>query len=118
MRIGVHSGNLFAGVIGEAKLQFDIWGKKANPLHENPLVAQISQILLGLDVTIANVLESTGVAGFVHISEATLNNLSKQRYVIEDGLINKTSRDDRKETIDEIKTLILWHQLCVYKFCT
>jgi len=82
---GVHSGNLFAGVIGEAKLQFDIWGKKANPLHETPLVTQISQILLGLDVTIANVLESTGVAGFVHISEATLNNLSKQRYVIEDG---------------------------------
>ncbi|XP_016968482.1 adenylyl cyclase X E isoform X3 [Drosophila biarmipes] len=64
MRIGVHSGNLFAGVIGEAKLQFDIWG---------------------LDVTIANVLESTGVAGFVHISGATLSNLSEQRYVIEDG---------------------------------
>ncbi|XP_037708102.1 adenylyl cyclase X E-like [Drosophila subpulchrella] len=64
MRIGVHSGNLFAGVIGDAKLQFDIWG---------------------LDVTIANVLESTGVAGLVHISGATLNNLSEQRYVIEDG---------------------------------
>jgi len=27
MRIGVHSGTLFAGVIGQAKLQFDIWGK-------------------------------------------------------------------------------------------
>ncbi|XP_043950178.1 adenylyl cyclase X E-like isoform X2 [Drosophila biarmipes] len=64
MRIGVHSGNLFAGVIGETKLQFDIWG---------------------LDVTIANILESTGVAGFVHISGATLNNLSEHRYVIEDG---------------------------------
>ncbi|XP_016971370.1 adenylyl cyclase X E [Drosophila rhopaloa] len=64
MRIGVHSGFLFAGVIGEAKLQFDIWG---------------------VDVTIANVLESTGVAGFVHISGATLNNLSDQRYVIGEG---------------------------------
>ncbi|XP_052853497.1 adenylyl cyclase X E [Drosophila gunungcola] len=64
MRIGVHSGTLFAGVIGEAKLQFDIWG---------------------LDVTIANVLESTGVAGFVHISGATLNNLSEQRYLIGEG---------------------------------
>ncbi|XP_017012669.2 adenylyl cyclase X E isoform X1 [Drosophila takahashii] len=64
MRIGVHSGDLFAGVIGEAKLQFDIWG---------------------LDVTIANVLESTGVPGFVHISGSTLNNLSQHRYVIKDG---------------------------------
>jgi len=26
MRIGVHSGSLLAGIIGEAKLQFDIWG--------------------------------------------------------------------------------------------
>nr|AAF33111.1 adenylyl cyclase ACXE [Drosophila melanogaster] len=64
MRIGVHSGNLFAGVIGEAKLQFDIWG---------------------LDVTIANVLESTGVPGCVHISGATLNNLDVNRFDIEDG---------------------------------
>ncbi|EDV58757.1 adenylyl cyclase X E [Drosophila erecta] len=64
MRIGVHSGNLFAGVIGEAKLQFDIWG---------------------LDVTIANVLESTGVPGFVHISSATLNYLNVNRFAIEDG---------------------------------
>lgn len=27
MRIGVHSGTVLAGLIGEAKLQFDIWGK-------------------------------------------------------------------------------------------
>lgn len=26
MRIGVHSGNLFAGIIGQAKLQYDVWG--------------------------------------------------------------------------------------------
>jgi len=38
MRIGVHSGNLFAGVIGEAKLQFDIWGEKAISRDVNSLV--------------------------------------------------------------------------------
>jgi len=27
MRIGVHSGSLLAGVIGQTKLQFDIWGR-------------------------------------------------------------------------------------------
>ncbi|XP_039502617.1 adenylyl cyclase X E [Drosophila santomea] len=64
MRIGVHSGNLFAGVIGEAKLQFDIWG---------------------LDVTIASVLEATGVPGAVHISGATLNHLNVDRFAIENG---------------------------------
>lgn len=26
IRVGVHSGGLFAGVIGATKLQYDIWG--------------------------------------------------------------------------------------------
>ncbi|KAH8262190.1 hypothetical protein KR038_008922 [Drosophila bunnanda] len=64
MRIGVHSGSLYAGVIGESKLQYDIWGP---------------------DVTIANVLESTGVPGAVHISEATLRSLTVRYYAIESG---------------------------------
>ncbi|XP_041632046.1 adenylyl cyclase X E-like [Drosophila kikkawai] len=65
MRIGIHSGTLYAGVIGESKLQFDVWGP---------------------DVTIANVLESTGVPGAVHISEAVLRNLTaRNEYTIERG---------------------------------
>ncbi|KAH8282108.1 hypothetical protein KR054_005453 [Drosophila jambulina] len=59
MRIGIHSGSLFAGVIGQVKLQFDIWGA---------------------DVDIANHLEATGKAGFVHISSRTLGNLAPNKY--------------------------------------
>ncbi|KAH8389511.1 hypothetical protein KR200_008067, partial [Drosophila serrata] len=64
MRIGIHSGSLFGGVIGQAKLQFDIWGA---------------------DVDIANHLESTGKAGYVHISGRTLGNLTPSTYEILPG---------------------------------
>ncbi|XP_022216491.2 adenylyl cyclase X E-like [Drosophila obscura] len=64
MRIGVHSGSVIAGVIGEAKLQYDVWG---------------------IDVTIANHLESTGSAGYVHISASTLNELDPGEYTITPG---------------------------------
>ncbi|KRG06752.1 adenylyl cyclase X E isoform X2 [Drosophila mojavensis] len=50
IRVGVHSGSLFAGVLGSAKLQYDIWGP---------------------DVLIANKLEGTGMPGQVHVSERT-----------------------------------------------
>ncbi|XP_041675022.1 adenylyl cyclase X E [Drosophila eugracilis] len=88
MRIGVHSGNLFAGVIGETKLQFDIWG---------------------LDVTIANVLESTGLPGCVHISSATLNCLTEQRYVFEDG--PEKARDHPLLDKHRIRTYIIREDL-------
>ncbi|XP_016963059.1 adenylyl cyclase X E-like [Drosophila biarmipes] len=64
MRIGVHSGTLFAGVIGEAKLQFDIWGA---------------------DVEIANRLEATGKPGYVHVSGRTLSSLNPADYKILPG---------------------------------
>ncbi|XP_017105287.3 adenylyl cyclase X E-like isoform X2 [Drosophila bipectinata] len=64
MRIGVHSGLIFSGVLGEAKLQFDIWGTDAN---------------------IANVLESTGLPGCVHISNRTLSYIEEEPYEIEPG---------------------------------
>ncbi|XP_043071367.1 adenylyl cyclase X E isoform X2 [Drosophila grimshawi] len=51
IRVGVHSGEVFAGVIGTAKLQYDIWGR---------------------DVIIANHLEATGVPSYIHVSERTL----------------------------------------------
>ncbi|KAH8327774.1 hypothetical protein KR074_003546, partial [Drosophila pseudoananassae] len=71
MRIGVHSGNLFAGVIGVAKLQLDIWGP---------------------DVDIANHLESTGEPGFVHVSGRTLASLNADDYIVIPGT-DKAQRD-------------------------
>ncbi|KAH8276434.1 hypothetical protein KR018_011764, partial [Drosophila ironensis] len=71
MRIGVHSGQLYAGVIGIEKIQLDIWGK---------------------DVEIANRLESTGQAGYVHVSSKTLNNLDLNEYTVKPGP-EKAQRD-------------------------
>ncbi|XP_026834758.1 adenylyl cyclase X E [Drosophila erecta] len=64
MRIGVHSGTLLAGVIGYAKLQYDIWGP---------------------DVDIANRLEATGKPGYVHVSGRTLSSLNVSHYTIFPG---------------------------------
>ena len=50
LRIGVHSGPVIGGVIGHRKFAFDIWGETVN---------------------VASRLESQGIAGRVHISDAT-----------------------------------------------
>ncbi|NWF87897.1 MAG: response regulator [Ignavibacteriaceae bacterium] len=52
MRLGVHSGNVVAGVIGKNKMTYDVWGTTVN---------------------IANRMESNGRVGKVNISSSTYN---------------------------------------------
>lgn len=55
MRVGIHTGSVYYGVMGSQRFRFDVWSK---------------------DVNIANQIESAGVAGKVLLSETTQRQLS------------------------------------------
>ena len=52
IRLGIHTGNLVAGVVGKYKFAYDIWGDTVNT---------------------ASRMESSGIPGEVNISEDTYN---------------------------------------------
>ena len=50
MRVGAHSGNIIAGVVGKNKFTYDVWGDTVN---------------------IASRMESSAIPGTINISQAT-----------------------------------------------
>ncbi len=71
IRIGIHTGSVVAGVIGRKKFIYDLWGDTVN---------------------LASRMESHGIAGRVHISEATLECLRDSFEVEPRGIIEIRSK--------------------------
>ena len=63
MRVGVHTGTVLCGIVGNRRFKFDVWSH---------------------DVTLANTMESEGRPGRVHISDCTYQFIDKD-YVVEPG---------------------------------
>lgn len=81
MRVGVHTGTVLCGILGMKRFKFDVWSN---------------------DVNLANLMEQLGVAGKVHLSEATANFLD-DRYQHEDGQVNE--RIGQSVVADQLKGL-------------
>ncbi|KAM6077553.1 adenylate cyclase type 9 isoform 2-T6 [Theristicus caerulescens] len=81
MRVGVHTGTVLCGILGMRRFKFDVWSN---------------------DVNLANLMEQLGVAGKVHISEATAKYLD-DRYEMEDGKV--TERVGQSVVADQLKGL-------------
>ncbi|MBN3306066.1 ADCY3 cyclase, partial [Amia calva] len=74
MRVGVHTGTVLGGVLGQKRWQYDVWST---------------------DVTVANKMEAGGIPGRVHISQSTLECLHGE-FEVEPG-----SGGERNEYLKE-----------------
>lgn len=78
MRVGIHSGKVLCGILGDKRWQFDV--------HSH-------------DVDVANLAEQYGQPGKVHITKTTLDYLDNydDRYIIEPALDKFGTIDNRNE---------------------
>ena len=75
----IGDGQVMGGIIGKRKIAFDLWGARpatTRPPERPPVsllldVPRYSWIRVGENVTLANEIEATGVAGRIHLSERT-----------------------------------------------
>ncbi|XP_022190546.2 adenylate cyclase type 3 [Nilaparvata lugens] len=91
MRVGIHTGAVLAGVLGQRQWQFDVYSK---------------------DVELANKMESSGLPGRVHISEKTLSYLNGE-FEVEPALGEKREEMLRMagiKTFFIVKVLKPFHQ--------
>ncbi|XP_034398790.1 adenylate cyclase type 9 isoform X2 [Cyclopterus lumpus] len=85
MRVGVHTGTVLCGILGIKRFKFDVWSN---------------------DVNLANLMEQLGVAGKVHLSEATARFLD-DHYQREDGQVAERAGQSVVEKLKGLKTYLI-----------
>lgn len=85
MRVGVHTGTVLCGILGMKRFKFDVWSN---------------------DVNLANLMEQLGVAGKVHLSEATARFLD-DRYQREDGRVAERAGQSVVEKLKGLQTYLI-----------
>ncbi|XP_035516893.1 adenylate cyclase type 9 isoform X2 [Morone saxatilis] len=85
MRVGVHTGTVLCGILGMKRFKFDVWSN---------------------DVNLANLMEQLGVAGKVHLSEATARFLD-DHYQREDGRVAERAGQSVVEKLKGLKTYLI-----------
>uniref|UniRef100_A0A3B4E624 adenylate cyclase n=1 Tax=Pygocentrus nattereri TaxID=42514 RepID=A0A3B4E624_PYGNA len=85
MRVGVHTGTVLCGILGMKRFKFDVWSN---------------------DVNLANLMEQLGMAGKVHLSEATASFLD-DRYEREDGRVLERAGQTVTDQLKGLKTYLI-----------